>query len=351
MTSVNFVNRIKRYSVISFILPLIAINSCLLIFKYIGSVAHGPINIQMYADLEWEKTEHSYKFSEYNRITTNLEKRSYTNCPKYEYSQYYHTVEDKTLLAVSKNKKIIQNLTKENKIKSVSFKTGDSLNYQCIKNYSDKFLLIKKYDWIEKILKRAININTTGFTYIKNPYIYGEVSISRTARYFPSVIIFKSLVLLSALILFFYWKNNLNFFNDLSGNKIIDKFSRKFFYFGLLSCIFLTLHASFLGLDFDSEIFKKIRRLIIILFILFEILAQIFLTIHFFKFREQLKSYINLIILKSKIVFVFIVSLSTVVAFAVLAFGDPSTAFKHILEWNYFTFLLLYYFLSRLIWK
>ena len=352
MTSVNFVNRIKKYSVISFILPLIAINSCLLIFKYIGEVAHGPDNIQMYPALNWDEDIHSYPFEEYDLITKDLNRRSYTNCPKYEILESYQTVDDVEIIANEKNETLIRNLTNENKIKSVLFKTNSKkiLNDQCIKN-SDKYFLIKKFDFIEKILIHSKTNNTTGFSYIKNPYLYGEVSISRTARYFPSVIIFKSLVIISALILFFYWKNNLNFFNDLNDKKIIDKFSRKFFYFGLLSCIFLALHAAFLGLDFGSIIFTKIRRLIIILFILFEILAQIYLTVHFFKFREHLKNYINLIVLKTKIIFVSIVFVSTIISFAVLAFGDPSTSFKHILEWNYFTFLLLYYLLSRLIWK
>ena len=59
--------------------------------------------------------------------------------------------------------------------------------------------------------------------------------------------------------------------------------------------------------------------------------------------------YIDLFVLK--IVFVSIVFFSTCVAFAILVFGEPSTRFKHVLEWNYFTFLLLYYFLSRLMWK
>ena len=111
------------------------------------------------------------------------------------------------------------------------------------------------------------------------------------------------------------------------------------------------MHALLLGLDFDSKLFSKIRRLIITLFILFEILAQILLTKNLLKFREELKKYINPLILKIKIAFVTIVLITTCVALAILGLGEPSTAFKHILEWNYFSFLLLYYLLSRLLWK
>ena len=206
MTSVNFVNRIKKYSVISFVLPLIAINSCLLIFKYIGDIAHGPDNIQMFADINWDQPTHSYPFEEYDKIDKDLDRRSYTNCPKYLYIQSYQTVDDVKILAIEKNKTLIQNLTKENKMKYVLFETDSKeiLVGQCIKN-SDKYFLIKKFDFIEKIIIHSKTNNPTGFSYIKNPYIYGEASISRTARYFPSVIIFKSLVIVSALILFFYW--------------------------------------------------------------------------------------------------------------------------------------------------
>ena len=93
------------------------------------------------------------------------------------------------------------------------------------------------------------------------------------------------------------------------------------------------------------------KRLIIILFILLEVFAQIFLTRNLFKFRKELKKYINPLILKIKITFVIIVFFTTCLASTILAVGDPSAAFKHILEWNYFAFLLFYYLLSRLLWK
>ena len=193
--------------------------------------------------------------------------------------------------------------------------------------------------------------NPSGFAEIKNPYIYGEVSISRTARYFPSILIFKTLIILSAFILFIYWKNNLNLLSELKNRNILGKFSKKFFYLGIFSCVFLALHATFLGFDIDSKLFNSTRRLIIILFIFFEIFAQILLTKNLFKFKEELKKYINPLILKIKIVFVITVFFITCVAFSILTFGDPSTAFKHTLEWNYFAFLLLYYLFSRLLWK
>ena len=323
----------------------------MLIYKYISYVTHGPQNIQIYSNLNWDKDEHSYSLKKYGQVERDLKKRSYINCPEYHYEQFYNRLDGKKILVTNENITLIENLILENKIKSVSFKKNDILNHQCIKNHKDKYFLIKNFIWFERILIIAQQKNRSGFVLTNNPYLYGEVSISRTARYFPSVIIFKPLIIISALMLFFYWKNNFNFFNQLNDNKIIDNSSKKFFYFGLLSCIFLFLHATFLGLDYDSKIFIKIRKLIIILFILFEILAQLFLTINFLRYREQLKSYINLIVLNAKIIFVSIAFLITFISFNILAFGDPSSAFKNILEWNYFAFLLLFYLLSRLIWK
>ena len=52
-------------------------------------------------------------------------------------------------------------------------------------------------------------------------------------------------------------------------------------------CI-LFLHAALLGIDFDSKIFRSLRKLIIALFIVFEVAAQILLTQNLYKFRDKL---------------------------------------------------------------
>ena len=93
------------------------------------------------------------------------------------------------------------------------------------------------------------------------------------------------------------------------------------------------------------------RRAIIILFIAFEVSAQVFLTSTLLKFKKELINYINPMILKIKIIFVTVVILATVIIFTYLLQGDLKSSTKHLLEWNYFSILLLYYFLSRLLWK
>lgn len=343
MKSTKLLKKIKSYAFASFLVPLIAVNSCLLIYKTVGYIS-------IYPNFDWDKEEIEFTYNDFNLINSNPETFTFTNCPKYKKYDYYTTIDNQIIKDTPENVNLRDNLIANNKIKSIIFKFREERNDGCVKNYPFLYSVLKKSSSLETILVRSKQ-NYEGFVKIKNPYFYGEVSISRTARYFPAILIFKTLIILSAFLLFLFWKNNLDLFSDLKNKNILVKFSKKFFYFGVFSCIFLILHATFLGVDFDSKLFDKIRKLIITLFIFFEISAQILLTKNLFAFKEELKKYINPLILKTKIIFVTIIFFITCAAFIVLAFGDPSSAFKHILEWNYFTFLLLFYLLSTLFWK
>jgi len=346
MESELFVKRIKKYSIISLLLPLIVINSCFLLYKFLG-------NTDAYFGLKyWDKAYTELLVDENRAIIFKHETSKFTNltdCPKYIYNEYYKAKKDDGTFITSITDSIFTDY-KTSEITFVFEKT-EILNERCIKNNKFAYFLLSNFNSLEKILINSIKNNSSGFSTIKNPYLYGEVSISRTARYYPATLIFKPFIVLSAIFLFFYWKNNLNLFNNFKDKKILVNFSKIFFYLGSLSCLFLAMHAIFLGLDFDSKLFSKIRRIIIILFIFSELAAQIFLTKHLFKHKEEIKKYINIFILKIKITFVAFVFILTIVSFSFLVFADLSTEMKHILEWNYFSFLLIYYFLSRLLWK
>jgi hypothetical protein len=348
MKSDEFIRKIKTYSILSFLLPLITINLCLIIFKMLGS-------IDVYQNYIWdEKIQTNYVSyhtnPNYNAFTDleDVQSLTFTNCPKYKISTRYKKFDGVILL---KKREGLDYQDHKKYIEKIIIEPTDLLNYRCIKNHKIPYFLFKNFNILEKYFLTAKKETKSGFSVIKNPYLYGEISISRSARYFPANLIFKPLIILSAIFLLFYWINNLKLFNEFLTRKIIGQFSKKFFYFGVLSSIFLFLHAIFLGIDFGSEYFTKIRRIIIVLFIIFEVTAQYFLTKNLIKFRDNLKSNISSIILNIKICFVFLVLLITIVAFGFLVWGDVSSSVKHILEWNYFTFLLIYYFLSRLIWK
>jgi hypothetical protein len=97
-------------------------------------------------------------------------------------------------------------------------------------------------------------------------------------------------------------------------------------------------------------LYKLFRRVILLAFIIFEIVAQTLLVISIFKIKEKLKKFINRKILILKI---FLVSTLGVVAITSIPFliSSEYTHFKHALEWNYFIGIVLFYFLSFLFWK
>ena len=307
MKSTTLLKKIKSYAFASFLVPLIAVNSCLFIYKSLG-------DITFYPNLNWNQEETEITFHDYELILSKPETFTFTNCPIYKYDEYFIHIDNRILEYTTEHWNLLINSRANNKIKSVFYKFQKDRDDLCVKNHPFLYSILKKSRFLEAMLIRS-KINYEGLAKIRNPYFYGEVSISRTARFFPSILIFKTLIILSAFLLFLFWKNNLNLFSDLKNKNILVKFSKKFFYFGVFSCIFLILHATFLGIDFDSKLFDKIRRLIIILFIFFEICAQILLTKNLFVFKEELKKYINPLILKAKIIFVTIVFFVTCTAF------------------------------------
>ena len=320
------IKKIRNYSIIAFFIPLLTINACLAIYNILG-------NSDLYPNYNWDKKKVEYTLNEYKLIASKLDEKSFINCPKYKYKEYN-----------------INSSEKENET-FVVIEQGETLNLKCIKNRKFFYQVLSRFNFFEKILINVKKTTKVGFGEIRNPYIYGEASISRTARYFPATLIFKPFIIISAFFLFLYWKSNLNLFNEITNNNTLNKFSKIFFYSGLLSSIFLTLHAIFLGIKMDNQLFEPLRRLVITLFIFFEVLAQIFLTMNLLKFKEVLKNFINPSILNIKVVFVISILIVTIFSFTVLIFDMVDTNFKHILEWNYFAVLLVYYLLSRLLWK
>ena len=87
--------------------------------------------------------------------------------------------------------------------------------------------------------------------YMPFPYIDGGVSISRTARYFPTYLIFKPAMFLTAYLLIIYWFNNRKIITELDES---NKYKNKIFYFGVASAIALILHSIFLGIKFDNDL-------------------------------------------------------------------------------------------------
>ena len=191
-----------------------------------------------------------------------------------------------------------------------------------------------------------LTVDQIGRSAFSIPYLDGSLSISRASRTFPQYLIFKPSMFLTAVFLFFYWKNN----NELINNLNSSNFNYKFKTFGILSAIFLVIHSILLGVKFDIQIYKLFRRVVLLLFIIFEIIAQGILVYHLYKLKIKLEKLINKKVLILKIILVSILALVAVLSLPILI-AKGNTHFKHALEWNYFVGVISFYLLSRFFWR
>ena len=204
-------------------------------------------------------------------------------------------------------------------------------------------VISQNYLLLENSIFKVDMIGRSGFSI---PYLDGSLSISRASRTFPQFLIFKPAMILTAILVYFYWVNNNNLINKYKFTNINYKFKT----FGILSAVFLTLHSIFLGVKFDIQIYKLMRRVVLLLFILFEIIAQGILVYHFFKIRDKISSLINKKFLVFKAILVLVLATVAILSLPILLNKD-NTHFKHALEWNYFVGVILFYLFTRFLWR
>ena len=186
------------------------------------------------------------------------------------------------------------------------------------------------------------------------PYFDGGASISRTARPYPSWLIFKPAMFLTSFLLIKYWLYNKSIIEFFVQD---HKYKKKIIFFGIASAIALTIHSIFLGIKFDNDIYKLFRRVIMLSFIVFEIVAQAYLVATYFSLKEKLSNYINVKILNLKIALVTILVVVAVISIPIISlpgndfFGFNLKFFKHALEWDYFLGVISFYLLTFLMWK
>ena len=179
------------------------------------------------------------------------------------------------------------------------------------------------------------------------PYIDGGASISRTARVFPTYLIFKPAMFLTAYLLIRYWLYIKKIILNIHGE---HKNLRKILIFGIGSAICLIIHSIFLGIKFDFQVYKLMRRVVLLLFIIFELIAQGMLVYHFFKIKEKLSKFINKKVLIFKALLVSVLSVVAILSLPILL-NKGNTHFKHALEWNYFVGVIMFYLLTRFLWR
>ena len=201
----------------------------------------------------------------------------------------------------------------------------------------------QNYEFLEGTIFTVDQLGRSAFSI---PYLDGSLSISRASRTFPQYLIFKPIMIITAILLYYYWNNN----NRLVNKYKITNINYKFKTFGILSAVFLAIHSIFLGIKFDIQIYKLMRRVVLLLFIIFEIIAQGMLVYHFFKIKDKISGLINKKVLILKAILVSILAIVAILSLPILL-DKGNTHFKHALEWNYFVGVVLFYLFTRFLWK
>lgn len=186
------------------------------------------------------------------------------------------------------------------------------------------------------------------------PYIDGGASISRTARVYPTYLIFKPAMFFTSYLLIRYWYLNKEILLKIGGE---HKHIKKIIFFGIASAIALTVHSIFLGVKFDYDLYKLFRRVIMLSFIIFEIVAQAYLVIILYSFKDKIINFINPSILKAKLILVSTLIIVAVISIPIISLpgndfmGFNLKYFKHALEWDYFIGVISFYLLTYFMWK
>ena len=181
------------------------------------------------------------------------------------------------------------------------------------------------------------------------PYLDGGASISRTVRPYPSWLIFKPAMFLTSYFLIKYWYYSKDIVVFLNKD---HKHLKKIVFFGVGSAIALTIHSIFLGIKFDNDLYKLFRRVIMLVFIVFEITAQAYFVTILYSFKSKLNKHINKKILKIKLILVSILIVVAVISIPIISWpGDRFKFLKHLLEWDYFLGVITFYLLTYFMWK
>ena len=181
------------------------------------------------------------------------------------------------------------------------------------------------------------------------PYLDGGLSISRAARPYPSWLIFKPAMFLTSFLLIKYWYLNRDIIINFNRNY---KHQKKIIFFGVGSAIALTIHSIFLGIEFENNLYKLFRRVIMLVFIIFEVTAQAYLVAALYYYKQELSKFINIKVLKLKLILVSTLIVVAIISVPIISWpGSTFKFFKHALEWDYFLGVITFYLLTYFMWK
>ena len=175
------------------------------------------------------------------------------------------------------------------------------------------------------------------------PMFEGCTSISRTGRYYPVNIFFKSFMFLSGAFILLYWFKNYSFFQTLKNSYLI----KATYFFGVISIIFLFLYLIFLG---ENDYYRFFRKIGIFIFLLFSIISELLLSI-IYRLNHMHLSF-NKIAVKYKLILsLFLVSIGIILLpFMIMKIENVSNL-RNIISWNFFLFIQFNFLLTFIIWK
>ena len=334
------IQRIKIIAPCLFFIPLVALFLSLFLNNHL--LIYGKSSVLFFP--EGEIKFGKFKCNEKNNFCQKQkENDKLTYCSKFKY-HYNFSIDGKAPIKVhDSDLALIKNIPFEVEIiedKNIIIKS-------CIKNS----ILYKFYELIPFAGNIFLNLKDSTVLGISEevfPFIDGKTSISNIVRRYPFNMIFKPLMFITSILMIFYWINyELVFKKILPLKKGINYFT----VYGILSAIFLFLHILFLGIENQSDLIRTTRKIIITSFILFEVLAEFYLAKKLFNSQNILGKYMYKKIILAKMIFVRIIIFVTFIVLLLLILKDMGSEFKNIAEWNYFTLLLIFYFLSAIAWK
>jgi len=346
------ISRLRKLSLALFLIPTIAIIGSLIIsnsilgFDFNGGSTYSSNNFPIKTICNKENDYCQ------NEILTN---KILDKCTKYQINEQI-IVDDKLFNPIEFKILYFRGLEVNGAPKTMppneiffSATETNTINQTCILNSPILYFLYKFYSkpfYLIANMKKNKKY-TPATADVVNPLIYGETSISNIVKRFPINYFFKPLLYITSILMFLYWVYYQIIFSKISQNKSINAF----LIFGVISSIFLFLHVVFLGVKFESEIFKGLRKLLVFVFLFSEIFAQYFLVRKIYILKNLLSKYINKPIMLVKIFFVAIIIVISILIIVTLIIFDPPYTFTNIVEWNYFFMLLFFYFLSSIMWK
>jgi len=334
-----------------FLLPTLALVGSLWLSNYIVEFSFKPNYYEIYKlhNKNYVCNSENEYCDKYDFFLPQLKNQKITECGEYNTDIILLSSEGK-FFGLEEFDRLNSHSKFLNKDSSfeIFFKKSTNKNKDCIKNSSLFFLykiLPLPFDYLYKFKNNENYQSATSRAIF--PFIDGESSISNIVKRFPINYIFKPLIYIGCIFMILFWYSYNKIINQISSENKINGF----LIFGYLSCLFLFLHVLFLGIEADNKIFKLSRKIIIVAFILFEVIAQYSLLKRIYLFKSKITDLINEIYLKLKIVLVGSVIIATFFIVSILVFFDLSKKVDYILEWNYFLILLFYYLFSFLMWK